>query len=124
MKKIPVYSRSARFRALMSGLLSVRETEVSVAECVGDLIAGCWCGAYDCVVVDDVRLFMDGLNPVGRLRRQRCVSPKIFVVSADLTEETVVALLDAGVDQYVSLPVEPTRLLDKLCGRSGECGHD
>ena len=123
MKKILVYSRSARFRALVEGLLSVRGTEICRAECVGELVEHCRCGTFDSVVADDVRLFMDGTDSVGRLRRSRLAGPRIFVVSADLTEDTVVALLGAGVDQYVSLPVDPTRLLDKLCGKRSESNH-
>ncbi len=124
MKKILVYSRSARFRALIAGLLSVRGAEICRAGCVGELVDNCRCGTYDSVVVDDVRLFMDGKDPVGRLRRSRFAGPRIFVMSADLTEDTVMALLGAGVDQYVSLPVDPTRLLDKLCGKRSEISHD
>lgn len=117
MKKILVYSRSARFRALLAGLLSVRGTDICGAGCVGELVDRCRCGTFDSVVVDDVRLFMDGVDSVGRLRRSGSAAPRIFVVSADLTEDTVMALLGAGVDQYVSLPVDPTRLFDKLCGK-------
>lgn len=123
MKKILVYSHSARFRALVAGLLSERETEICRAECVGELVEHCRSGTFDCVVADDVRLFMDGTDSVGRLRRSRFAGPRIFVVSADLTEDTVVALLGAGVDQYVSLPVDPTRLLDKLCGKRSDSNH-
>lgn len=121
MKKILVYSRSARFRALVAGLLSEREAEICRAECVGELVDDCRSGTYDSVVVDDVRLFMDGTDSVRRIRRSRFAGPRIFVMSADLSEETVMALLCAGVDQYISLPVDPTRLLDKLCGR--RCGE-
>lgn len=123
MKKILVYSRSARFRALVAGLLSAREAEICRAGCVGELVEHCRCGTFDSVVADDVRLFMDGTDSVGRLRRSRFAGPRIFVVSADLTEDTVVALLGAGVDQYVSLPADPTRLLDKLCGKRSVCSH-
>lgn len=124
MKKILVYSRSARFRALVAGLLSGRGTEICGAGCVGELLDGCRCGSFDSVVADDVRLFMDGTGSVARIRRSRFAGPRIFVMSADLTEDTVVALLGAGVDQYVSLPVEPSRLIGRLCGKeSGRC-HD
>ncbi len=122
MKKILVYSRSARFRALVAGLLSERDAEICKTGCVGELVDDCRSGMYDCVVADDVRLFMDGTDSVGRMRRSRFAGPRIFVMSADLTEETVMALLCAGVDQYISLPVDPARLLDKLCGRR-RCGE-
>lgn len=124
MKKILVYSRSARFRALVAGLLSGRGAEVCRAGCVGELLDNCRCGIFDSVVVDDVRLFMDGTDSVDRLRRSGAGGARIFVISADLTEDTVVALLGAGVDQYVSLPVEPTRLIVKLCGRNRSVSHD
>lgn len=124
MKKILVYSRSARFRALVAGLLSGRGTEICRAGCVGELVDRCRCGTFDSVVVDDVRLFMDGVDSVSRIRRSRFAGPRIFVMSADLTEDTVMALLGAGIDQYVSLPVDPTRLLDKLCGRRAGRDHD
>ena len=67
----------------------------------------------DLVLTDDVRMFMNGSDAVEQIR-QGGYLPQIFVLSYDLSEDTVTALLEAGVNQFITLPITPERLYHKV----------
>lgn len=46
--------------------------------------------------------------------------PQVFVLSHDLSEDAVTALLEMGVNQFISLPVSPERLCSKVSTRYEE----
>lgn len=68
---------------------------------------------YDLVVVTMLGLLLSGRPFFSRLRPQGCNRPPIFVLVWHQTEETVLALLEAGVDQVISFPFHPSRLRAK-----------
>ena len=69
--------------------------------------------AFDLVVVVMVGLFFSGRAVVERLRPRGAVRPQLFVLSWHQSEETVVGLLEAGVDQVMTFPFNPSRLRGK-----------
>ena len=56
---------------------------------------------------------MNGSDAVAQIR-QGGVLPQIFVLSHDISEETVTALLEEGINQYITMPVAPERLRCKV----------
>lgn len=56
---------------------------------------------------------MNGTDAVAQIRQGGHL-PQIFVLSHDLSEDAVTALLEVGVNQFISLPVVPERLRSKV----------
>jgi DNA-binding response OmpR family regulator len=64
-------------------------------------------------------MFMNGSNTVAEMRQGGAL-PQIFVLSHDLSEESVTALLEEGVNQFIALPVAPERLRSKVSTQQKE----
>lgn len=113
MRKIVIYSRHAEVRALIRGLLSDIEAYFVPASFREELFHICQTSKCDLVLTDDVRMFMNGSDAIVQIRQGGHL-PQIFVLSHDLSEDAVTALLEEGINQFVSLPVAPERLCRKV----------
>lgn len=69
---------------------------------------------FDLILVLDVSSFLAGRNPVERVRPQGLRRPLIYVVTWQQAEQTVLSLLECGVDQYLTFPVSLARLRGKV----------
>lgn len=63
--------------------------------------------------------FLNGFDLVRRLRRLRA-RPRIYVVSWLHDEQNVLSLLESGVDQYFTLPINVPRLCGKITAQINE----
>lgn len=113
MRTIVIYSSSAEFRALIRGMLSDIEAFFIPTTSREGLFQICQTSKCDLLLTDDVRMFMNGTDAMAQIR-QGGFLPQIFVLSHDLSEESVAALLEAGVNQFIALPVAPERLYNKV----------
>ena len=117
MRKIVIHSASAELRALIRGLLSDIDALFVPTASREELFRICKSSHCDLVLTDDVRMFLNGSDAIARIRIGGA-SPQIFVLSHDLSEEIVTALLEIGVNQFINLPVAPERLHDKIAAQS------
>lgn len=76
--------------------------------------ADCRRGRFDRVMVLDAAMFADGRVSVERLRPQGVRRPEIYVLSWHHSEHTVLSLLECGVNQYITFPVNLRRLCRKI----------
>ena len=113
MRKIVIHSASAELRALIRGLLSDIEALFIPSSTREELFRICRTSKCDLVLTDDVRMFMNGSDAISQIRQDGYL-PQIFVMSHDLSEDTVTALLEEGVNQFITLPVTPERLCRKV----------
>lgn len=113
MRKIVIYSQHAEVRALIRGLLSDIEAYFVPASSREELFHICQTTKCDLILTDDVRMFMNGSDAITQIR-QGGYLPQIFVLSYDLSEDTITALLEEGVNQFITLPVAPERLCSKV----------
>ena len=67
------------------------------------------------VVLGSARIVSGGL-PLPELRRGAVCRPHIYVISWQLGEQTVLGLLECGIDQYMTFPLNLRRLCMKLIG--------
>ena len=113
MRKIVIHSLHAHFRALIRGLLTNVNAFFVSSSSREELFRICSISKCDLLLTDDVRMFMNGSDAVSQIR-QGGVLPQIFVLSHDISEETVTALLEEGINQYITMPVAPERLRCKV----------
>ena len=113
MRKIVIHSLRAEFRALIRGLLTNVEAFFGPSSSREELLRICRTSKCDLVLTDDVRMFMNGSDMISEIR-QGGPLPQIFVLSHDLSEDTVTSLLEDGVNQFIALPVAPERLKCKV----------
>ena len=116
MVKILVFSPSFRMRAMIVGILTSSGVEVESVTSRRALFKRCSEKLFDKVVIEDFRLFMDGEGSVERIRAHFSSRPKIVVLSTTVDEQTILSLFECGVDQYILLPLSPSRLRRKVCG--------
>lgn len=69
---------------------------------------------FDLILVLEVTPFLDGRNPVERIRPEGLRRPLVYVVTWQQAEQTVLSLLECGVDQYLTFPVSLARLRGKV----------
>ena len=113
MRKIVIHSQNRDFGALLRGLLADIEAHFVVTTSRIELLRVCKLSLYDLILTDDLRMFMNGSDAVSRIRRGGSL-PQIFVLSYNISEETVTALLEEGVNQFITLPTAAERLYDKV----------
>ena len=113
MRKIVIHSLRAEFRAMVRGLLTNIEAFFVPSSSREELLRICQTSKCDLVLTDDVRMFMNGSDTIAQMRQGSSL-PQIYVLSHDLSEDTVTALLEEGVNQFIALPVAPERLNVKV----------
>lgn len=77
-------------------------------------------GTYDCIVLDIMMPYRDGLDVVRTLRSKSVRTP-ILILTAKSTQEDVVGGLNSGADDYLTKPFSMVELLARvraLCRRS------
>jgi DNA-binding NarL/FixJ family response regulator len=119
MRKIVIHSLRAEFRALIRGLLTNVEAFFVPSSSREELLRICRTSKCDLVLTDDVRMFMNGSDMIAQMR-QGSPLPQIYVLSHDISEDTVTALLEGGVNQFIALPVAPERLNGKVASQYKE----
>lgn len=77
-------------------------------------------GTYDCIVLDIMMPYRDGLDVVRTLRSKSVCTP-ILILTAKSAQEDVVGGLNSGADDYLTKPFSMVELLARvraLCRRS------
>lgn len=84
-----------------------------VADCEG-MRTSCRRMTFDLIIVMQAAMFLCGGNPVREVRPAGLRRPVVYVLSWQQAEQTVLSLLEAGVDQYMTFPVNLQRLRRKV----------
>ena len=69
---------------------------------------------FDLVLVLEVSPLWCGRAFFRRLRPHPLHRPEIFVIAWHQSDETVLSLIECGVDQYMTFPLNPARLRSKI----------
>ena len=71
---------------------------------------------FDLIILLQASFFLCGGTPVREIRPAGLRRPVLYVLSWQQAEQTVLSLLEAGVDQYMTFPVSLQRLRHKVAG--------
>lgn len=71
---------------------------------------------YALVILLDTRYLFSGEPLFRRIRPRPLRRPELFVLSWQLAEQTVLGMLECGVDQYMTFPLNLVRLRAKVIG--------
>lgn len=80
-------------------------------------------GAFDVLLTTFCEPFLDGQDLGGTIPGRRIASPAIFVLSWSPSEWRVMSLCESGVDQYMTLPCDMSRLRARIAMYAKRCGR-
>lgn len=114
MKRVLILGTDAPMREMVASVLSDADIRVCGAGRLADVDDECRRGMFDLVVMLGAVPFFDGSDVVSRLRPHGIKRPEIFVISWQQSEQTVMSLLECGVNQYMTFPVNMRRFCRKV----------
>ena len=121
-RRILIVAEDAFACEVVHAALEGLEAEVyCTADCEG-MRTLCRRMTFDLIIVLRASMFLCGGNPVREVRPAGLRHPVVYVLSWQQTEQTVLSLLEAGVDQYMTFPVNLQRLRRKVVEELERCG--
>ena len=118
MYRIVVISSDRFLRALLCNSLSLVNAEVACFDGWGDGVVE-QLSRFNLILTLDGYPFLNGRDVVRQLR-ERGARPRIYVLSWLHDEQNVLSLLESGVDQYFTLPINVPRLCGKVTAQISE----
>lgn len=122
MHRILIASDDEFSRDLIRLALRGVEAEVRGCGCGRELERLCARAGFDLVIFLQTAPFFCGRTAIAALRPEGARRPLVFVVSWQQSEQTVLSLLECGVDQYLTFPVSLQRLRAKVVGVLSQVG--
>lgn len=95
-------------------VLGTMGVQLAVARSSRDMVEELLVGEYALLLTGYLSPFVDGGDLVGKLSRRAMPRPSIFVISHLRNEQSLLALYESGVDQFISFPLSPPRLVRKV----------
>ena len=114
MDRVLIVSDEAFLRDLIRLSIADRRTEVRCAADVVQMARLTRRMLFDLVLFIGTSAFRNGCDAVRLVRPAGLRHPRIYVVAWPQAEETVLGLLECGVDQYLTFPVGLGRLRSKV----------
>lgn len=94
--------------------LADMQAEVRCVADAGAMAVQCRRVLFDLIIILRVAPFLCGGNVVRGVRPEGLRRPLFYVISWQQSEQTVLSLLECGVDQYMTFPVSLQRLRNKV----------
>ena len=114
MHRILIVSDEEFLRDVIRFSLADMQADVRCASDVPDMQRMVRRMLFDLVVVVGTSAFFTGCDVVRTLRPAGLGRPLVYVVAWQQAEQTVLSLLECGVDQYMTFPVSLQRLRTKI----------
>ncbi len=114
MQRILIVSDDEFLRQMVCRTLCDLDAEVKSTPCNTEMEQLCRRMLFDLVIVLQAAPFLCGRDPIGTLRPRGLRRPLFYVVSWQQSEQTVLSLLESGIDQYMTFPVNLQRLRAKV----------
>lgn len=114
MHRILIVSDEEFLRDVIRLSLADMQAEVRCASGLPDMQRMARRMLFDLVIVVGTSVFFSGCDVVRTLRPNCLRRPLVYVVAWQQAEQTVLSLLECGVDQYMTFPVSLQRLRTKI----------
>ena len=114
MRKILLSFSSPTAIEALSLVLRPIGAQLNVAQSPEAMVDALLGDSYSLLLTNHISPFLGGGDLVGRLCRRPVPRPSIFIISHLRHEPTLLALYESGVDQFISFPLSPHRLLRKV----------
>lgn len=114
MRKILLAFPSPIAAESLSLVLGTLGAQIIVAASARAMVEELMADSYSLLLTGYLAPFMCGDDLVGRLARRSAPRPTIFVISHLRCEHSLLSLYESGVDQFLSFPLSPPRLLRKV----------
>lgn len=114
MYRILIVSDDGFLRETIRCSLADLHADLRSARDAADMEAICGRMLFDLVIVVGVSPFLCGCDVVPAVRPSGLRRPLVYAVSWQQAEQTVLSLLECGVDQYMTFPVHLGRLRRKV----------
>lgn len=114
MLQILIYTYSYRTAALLQGILEAIKAEIDTTTNATTMMRLCESKPYDYIISDDLDYFVTQKDIARTLRRGNTRQPRIYIIGNDNEALRACMLLANGIDQYISQPILPSRLLSKV----------
>ena len=111
--KVVIYSLNNQSAAFIEGILSSIGCEVTKCSCAEQTIALCLDQRPSLVIILNHTLPINGSELIRNIRPRTQRLPAIYVISWQQNEQVVLSLLEIGVDQYMTFPINIHRLQAK-----------
>lgn len=115
MNKILIVSEDLFLRDMVRMSLDGVGAEIVCVSGAAEAVPSCAAAVYDVVLVLGVGPLLGG-DLLQAVRRVRQRATRVCVVAWQQAEQTVLGLLESGVDQYMTFPVSLHRLRAKVAG--------
>lgn len=114
VRQVLIIGNSGLVRDMIACAVDRAGLSAVCAEDASEVAEDCRRGRFERVVVLGCSAFSDGRLSVGQLRPRGARRPEIYVISWHHSEQAVLSLLECGVNQYLTFPVNLRRLCRKL----------
>ncbi|MFI3317531.1 MAG: response regulator [Rikenellaceae bacterium] len=84
---------------------------IDTSECI---INHCQAHHTDLVIFLTLSPYFSSMNIIEQLKRQLDYMPRVYAISHSHSQATILSLLECGVDQYMTFPLNLYRLRDKV----------
>ena len=114
MKRVLIAGSEKILREMIAAILADIPVEIRAVDSVDIAQSECRHGCYDLIIMLDIVPFFDGSKPIEFLRPKRMRRPEIFVIAWQHSEQAVLSLLESGVSQYITFPINIRRVRHKI----------
>lgn len=114
MHRVLIVSDERFLQRLVGFALTGLDAEMHYAEGADEAERHCRHTLFDLVLILETAPFLSGRSLIERIRPAGLRRPAVYVVTWQQAEQTVLSLLECGVDQYLTFPVSLARLRNKV----------
>ena len=119
MKRVLIAGSDPVLREMIASILADVSAEICVVDNLDCSAKEARQGCFDLVIMLDIAPFFNGSNPVALLRPERLRRPEIFIFAWQHSEQMVLGLLECGISQYLTFPINIRRAKRKICETLG-----
>ncbi len=114
MLNLLIVSPSSFYAEAIELYLQGPEIEINCIDPSQCIVECCQQRNFNLIIFLAMAPYFTSMNIIESLQRQNTKTPQIYVISHSHAQSTILTLLECGVNQYMTFPVNLYRLRDKV----------